>query len=66
MIGGPWLFTKKPTGVAQPLQDAAEIEGLLVRIQEEENPDRLLLLAQELQQALNMRKARLAQLQQAL
>ena len=57
---------KKPTGVAQPLQDAAEIEGLLVRIQEEEIPDRLLLLAQELQQALNMRKARLDQLQQAL
>lgn len=38
------------------MEDAADVEALLAQIESEKIPDRLLVLAQQLQRALNLRK----------
>lgn len=38
------------------LENAADVKALLAQIESEEIPDRLLVLARELQRALNLRK----------
>jgi hypothetical protein len=45
---------------AQQHEGPAELEGLLAQIESETIPERLLILAQELQHALNERKRQLS------
>lgn len=52
---------EKTTFRGDELDGSAEVEGLLAQIQEERIPERLLVLAQTLQQALNLRKDRWSQ-----
>jgi hypothetical protein len=50
--------TEKPILLAEEVERSAQIKGLLAQIENEKIPEQLLLLAQELQAALNLRKAR--------
>jgi hypothetical protein len=51
---------EKETRLSSASEDSADITALLERIEGEQIPERLLTLARELQNALNLRKRQLA------